>query len=115
MMKKFTAKTTAMTTTILAVTIAAGYSFANNKGFPVDGQNEAFATQQPARYFVKYQAGKESEVRELLRSLKIEMVDALVKQRVLVVSGSQEQMDQLAQSEWIDYTEQEPVRQLYTQ
>ncbi|KFK48138.1 ATPase, partial [Vibrio vulnificus] len=38
-MKKFTAKTTAMTTTILALSIAAGYSFANNKGFPVDGQN----------------------------------------------------------------------------
>ncbi|HAS8093482.1 TPA: ATPase, partial [Vibrio vulnificus] len=73
MMKKFTAKTTAMTTTILALSIAAGYSFANNKGFTVDGQNEAFATQQPARYFVKYQAGKESEVRELLRSLKIEV------------------------------------------
>ena len=114
-MKKFTVKTTAITTATLALSMAAGYSFANNKGFPVDGQNEAFTTQQPARYFVKYQAGKEREVRALLRSLKLEVVDALVKQQVLVVSGSQEQVDKLTQSEWIDYTEQEPVRQLYTQ
>ncbi len=59
--------------------------------------------------------GKEQQVRELLRSYEIEIVDALVKQQVLVVTGEKQQIEQLSHSDLIDYTEPEPTRMLYAQ
>lgn len=69
------------------------------------------AEQQPARYFVKYHEGK-GEVRALLRQHNIEVVDALVKQHVLVVVGEQAEVDKLADHDAVEYTEQEPTRKL---
>lgn len=101
-------------TTITALTFMP-QSHANNAGFPVVDKRVQQAADAPARYFVKYQAGKEQQVRELLRSYEIEIVDALVKQQVLVVTGEKQQIEQLSHSELIDYTEPEPTRMLYAQ
>ncbi|KJR30669.1 ATPase [Vibrio navarrensis] len=101
-------------TTITALTFMP-QSHANNAGFPVVDKRVQQAAAAPARYFVKYHAGKEQQVRELLRSYEIEIVDALVKQQVLVVTGEKQQIEQLGHSELIDYTEPEPTRMLYAQ
>ncbi|WP_329354647.1 ATPase [Vibrio natriegens] len=98
-------------TALLAIGLSSA-SLANNQGFPlVDERSE----QQPARYFVKYHKGKESEVRALLRQHNLEVVDALVKQQVLVVSGEQADVDKLSGNESVEYTEQEPTRKLLSQ
>ncbi|HDM8186539.1 TPA: ATPase [Vibrio harveyi] len=98
-------------TALLAIGLSSS-SLANNQGFPLVDERQDQAEQQPARYFVKYHEGKESEVRALLRQHNIEVVDALVKQRVLVVVGEQAEVDKLVDHDAVEYTEQEPTRKL---
>ncbi|MGP8308725.1 ATPase [Vibrio sp. YIC-376] len=90
-------------------------TLADNQGFPMVDTRPEQVEQQPVRYFVKYHKGKESEVRALLRQSKLEVVDALVKQQVLVVIGSPEDVDKLSTSDAVEYTEQEPTRTLLSQ
>lgn len=90
-------------------------SVAGNSAFPPVDERVAEAERQPSRFFVKYFSGKEAQTRDLIAQHQLEVVDFLPSQQVLVVSGSQEQIDQLSSSEWIDYTEPEPVRSLYSQ
>ncbi|HCH0794719.1 TPA: ATPase [Vibrio parahaemolyticus] len=115
-MKKLTllSVTAGSLTALLAIGMSAT-SLANNQGFPLVDERPTSAEQQPARYFVKYYKGKESEVRALLRHNNLEVVDALVKQQVLVVTGSQEDVDKLSTSDAVEYTEQEPTRKLLSQ
>ncbi|WP_318513043.1 ATPase [Photobacterium leiognathi] len=87
-------------------------SLANNQGFPLVDKRQEQAEQQPARYFVKYHEGKESEVRALLRQHNIEVVDALIKQQVLIIVGEQAEVEKLADHNVVEYTEQEPTRKL---
>ncbi|MDK9764695.1 ATPase [Vibrio sp. D420a] len=87
-------------------------SFANNQGFPLLDKRAEHIAQQPLRYFVKYQKGKESEVIALLRKHDIEVVDVLVDQHVLVVIGEQAEISTLIDNNAIEYTEQEPIRTL---
>lgn len=54
-------------------------------------------------------------MRALLRQHNLEVVDALVKQQVLVVSGEQADVDKLSGNESVEYTEQEPTRKLLSQ
>ncbi|MGR5157163.1 ATPase [Vibrio owensii] len=98
-------------TALLAIGLSSS-SLANNQGFPLVDERQDQAEQQPARYFVKYHEGKESEVRALLRQHNIEVVDALVKQHVLVVVGEQAEVENLADHDAVEYTEQEPTRKL---
>lgn len=91
------------------------YSLANNQGFPLVDKRLEQAEQQPARYFVKYVAGKESEVRALLQQHDIQVVDVLADQSVLIVTGEQSELDKLANYESVEYTEPEPVRRLLSQ
>lgn len=98
-------------TALLAIGLSSS-SLANNQGFPLVDERQDQAEQQPARYFVKYHEGKESEVRALLRQHNIEVVDALVKQHVLVVVGEQAEVDKLVDHDAVEYTEQEPTRKL---
>ncbi len=118
-MKKLTllSVTAGSLTALLAIGMSAtsATSLANNQGFPLVDERPTSAEQQPARYFVKYHKGKESEVRALLRHNNLEVVDALVKQQVLVVTGSQEDVDKLSTSDAVEYTEQEPTRKLLSQ
>lgn len=119
-MKKLTllSVTAGSLTALLAIGMSANSlanSLANNQGFPLVDERPTSAEQQPARYFVKYHKGKESEVRALLRHNNLEVVDALVKQQVLVVTGSQEDVDKLSTSDAVEYTEQEPTRKLLSQ
>ncbi|MCY9875519.1 ATPase [Vibrio natriegens] len=101
-------------TALLAIGLSSA-SLANNLGFPLVDERSEQAEQQPARYFVKYHKGKESEVRALLRQHNLEVVDALVKQQVLVVSGEQADVDKLSGTDSVEYTEQEPTRKLLSQ
>ncbi|MGS6583453.1 ATPase [Vibrio diabolicus] len=101
-------------TALLAIGLSST-SLANNQGFPLVDERSEQAEQQPTRYFVKYHKGKESEVRALLRQHNLKVVDALVKQQVLVVSGEQADVDKLSGNESVEYTEQEPTRKLLSQ
>ncbi|WP_182018817.1 ATPase [Vibrio diabolicus] len=101
-------------TALLAIGLSSS-SLANNQGFPLVDERQDQAEQQPTRYFVKYHKGKESEVRALLRQHNLKVVDALVKQQVLVVSGEQADVDKLSGNESVEYTEQEPTRKLLSQ
>ncbi|NVC94459.1 ATPase [Vibrio natriegens] len=101
-------------TALLAIGLSSA-SLANNQGLPLVDERSEQAEQQPARYFVKYHKGKESEVRALLRQHNLAVVDALVKQQVLVVSGEQADVDKLSGHESVEYTEQEPTRKLLSQ
>ncbi|KJH09783.1 ATPase, partial [Vibrio parahaemolyticus] len=56
-----------------------------------------------------------SEVRALLRHNNLEVVEDLVKQQVLGVTGSQEEVDKLSTSEAVEYTEKEQTRKLLSQ
>ncbi|MCG9620312.1 ATPase [Vibrio diabolicus] len=104
-------------TALLAIGLSSASlaSLANNQGFPLVDERSEQAEQQPTRYFVKYHKGKESEVRALLRQHNLKVVDALVKQQVLVVSGEQADVDKLSGNESVEYTEQEPTRKLLSQ
>ncbi|MEF1230304.1 ATPase, partial [Vibrio fortis] len=64
---------------------------------------------------VKYVEGKESEVRALLQQHDIQVVDVLVDQSVLIVTGDQSELDKLANYESVEYTEPEPMRRLLSQ
>ncbi|MFH4614399.1 ATPase [Vibrio diabolicus] len=101
-------------TALLAIGLSSA-SLANNQGFPLVDERSEQAEQQPTRYVVKYHKGKESEVRALLRQHNLKVVDALVKQQVLVVSGEQADVDKLSGNESVEYTEQEPTRKLLSQ
>ncbi|WP_150140977.1 ATPase [Candidatus Enterovibrio escicola] len=101
-------------TALLAIGLNSS-SLANNQGFPLVDERPEQAEQQPARYFVKYHEGKESEVRSLLSQHNIEVVDALVKQHVLIVVGELAEIEKLADLYVVEYTEQEPTRQLLSQ
>lgn len=90
-------------------------SIAGNSAFPPVDDQMAEAERLPSRFFVKYVVGKEAQTRELLTQHQLEVVDFLPNQQVLVVSGKPEDIEPLASSEWIDYTEPEPVRSLYSQ
>ncbi|WP_038174850.1 MULTISPECIES: hypothetical protein [Vibrio] len=91
------------------------WSYADNPAFPpIDNRTEQ-AKQQPSRFFVKYHSGAEQQTRELLRLHQLEVVETLEKQQVLVVSGREEQINKLSQSELIDYVEPEPIRSFYAQ
>ncbi|MGR5108718.1 hypothetical protein [Vibrio jasicida] len=98
-------------TALLAIGLSSS-SLANNQGFPLVDERQDQAEQQPARYFVKYHEGKEIEVRALLRQHNIEVVDALVKQHVLIVVGEPAEVEKLADQDAVEYTEQEPTRKL---
>lgn len=91
------------------------HSLANNQGFPLVDKRSEQAEQQPTRYFVKYVEGKESEVRALLQQHDIQVVDVLLDQHVLIVTGEQSELDNLAEHESVEYTEPEPVRRLLSQ
>ncbi|WP_318491216.1 ATPase [Photobacterium leiognathi] len=97
--------------TLLALRLSSS-SLANNQGFPLVDKRQEQAEQQPARYFVKYHEGKENEVRALLRKHNIEVVDALIKQHVLVIAGEQAEVEKLADHNAVEYTEQDPTRKL---
>ena len=101
-------------TALLAIGLSSS-SLANNQGFPLVDERQDQAEQQPIRYFVKYHQGRESEVRSLLRYHNIEVVDVLGKQRVLTVIGEKPEIDKLADYDAVEYTEQEPIRQLMYQ
>ncbi|MCG9683431.1 ATPase [Vibrio sp. Isolate23] len=98
---------------LLAATFSTN-AMAGNPAFPPVEKRPAQAAEQP-RFFVKYHEGKEQQARELLRSHDIVVVDVLDNQQVLVVSATQEQIDELNDNELIDYTEPEPIRRLYSQ
>ena len=91
------------------------WSYADNPAFPPIDNRTAQADQQPSRFFVKYHLGAEQQTRELLRRHQLEVVETLEKQQVLVVSGREEQVNKLSQSELIDYVEPEPIRRFYAQ
>lgn len=99
---------------ILAIGMSSS-SLANNQGFPFVDQRQDQAEQQPARYFVKYYRGRESEVRSLLRHHNIQVVEFLGEQRVLTVIGEKSEIDKLSDYDAVEYTEQEPIRQLMYQ
>ena len=105
----------AMGVSALLVLGLSSYSLANNQGFPLVDKRPDQAEQQPTRYFVKYVEGKESEVRALLQQHDIQVVDVLVEQSVLVVTGEQSELDKLANYESVEYTEPEPMRRLLSQ
>lgn len=90
-------------------------SIAGNPAFPPVDERQMEAQAQPTRFFVKYHKGKEQQTRQLLQTLDLAVVDILDNQQVLVVSGSQEQVDKLTDGELIDYVEPEPVRSLFSQ
>ena len=98
-------------TALLAIGLSSS-SLANNQGFLLVDERQDQAEQQPARYFVKYHEGKESEVRVLFRQHNIEVIDALVKQHVLIVVGELAEVEKLADHVAVEYTEQEPTRKL---
>ena len=87
-------------------------SSANNQGFTFVAEHNKQAEQHPKRYFVKYFEGQESEVKELLQQYNIQLVEVLVGQNVLIVSGEQPEVAKLAAHESVEYTEQVPVRKL---
>ncbi|KLN62835.1 hypothetical protein [Vibrio sp. VPAP30] len=91
------------------------WSYADNPAFPPVDERQAEAEAQAPRFFVKYHKGAEQQTRELLQSYQLEVVDTLDSQHVLVVSGSQDQVDKLTSSKFIDYVEPEPIRSLYSQ
>lgn len=102
--------TLSLLTAFLPLSVLAG-----NPAFPPVDERPAQAAAEQPRFFVKYHEGKEQQARELLRSNNIEVVDILDSQQVLVVSATQEQIDQLSSDELIDYVEPEPIRRLYSQ
>ena len=90
------------------------FSVAGNPAFSV-GDEQAHATDQSSRFFVKYHKGSEQQVREILATYQLNIVDMLEDQLVFVVSGEIEAVNAVNDSEHIDYVEPEPTRQLYSQ
>lgn len=90
-------------------------SHADNPAFPPVDERQVEAEAQSTRFFVKYHKGTEQQARELLQSYQLDVVETLDSQQVLVVSGSQQQVDKLTSSQYIDYVEPEPIRSLYSQ
>ncbi len=90
-------------------------TFADNPAFPPIDERPVDITEQPTRFYVKYTQGAEQQVRELLMSHQLEVVEVLDNQRVFVVSGEQEKADSLADSALVEYVEPEPIRKLYSQ
>ncbi|WP_043991847.1 ATPase [Vibrio sp. AND4] len=112
-MKKRTSQAvSAVAPTALLVIGLSSNSLADDYGFAPFGEGSDQAERQPVRYFVKYHQGKESEVKVLLRQYKVEVYDALVKQRVLIVVGEQAEIDRLVEHDLLEYTEQEPINKL---
>ena len=97
----------------LLMSAVATLSHADNPAFPPVDERQAEA--QSTRFFVKYHKGTEQQTRELLQSYQLDVVETLDSQQVLVVSGSQQQVDKLTSSQYIDYVEPEPIRSLYSQ
>ena len=107
-------------TSLVVVTLFASVVFwgevsvAGNPAFSVSDE-QAIATGQPSRFFVKYHKGSEQQVREILASYQLDIVDMLEEQQVFVVSGETDAVNALIGSEVIDYVEPEPKRRLYSQ
>lgn len=90
-------------------------SYADNPAFPPIDERPVDMAEQPTRFYVKYTQGAEQQVRELLMSHQLEVVEVLDNQRVFVVSGEQEKADSLADNALVEYVEPEPTRKLYSQ
>lgn len=88
---------------------------AGNSAFPPLDERVVEAEQKTSRFFVKYYPNKAEQARALLHSHQLEIVETLNKQAVFVVKGSKDKIDQLMNSELIDYIEPEPIRSLYSQ
>ncbi|MFW7523808.1 ATPase [Vibrio ostreicida] len=98
----------------LLITLIPLSSWADNPGFPpVDNRPEQAAEQ--TRFFVKYHQGTEQQVRDLLRSHDIDVVEQLSAQSVLVISAKKESIEKISMDKRVDYVEPEPIRRLYSQ
>ncbi|MCY9871313.1 ATPase [Vibrio barjaei] len=98
-----------------ALVLSMTASYAGNPAFPPIDERLVDMAEQPTRFYVKYTQGAEQQVRELLTSHQLEVVEVLESQRVFVVSGEQEKADSLSNSALVEYVEPEPTRKLYSQ
>ncbi|CAH0539524.1 ATPase [Vibrio marisflavi] len=70
--------------------------------------------ENPTRFYVKYHDGNKQRAVDLVVSQNLTIIDSIEKLQVLVVSGSQSEVERLQESEYVDYVEPEPIRQLYS-
>jgi len=67
------------------------------------------------RYYVKYHEGTESQALSLLGERQVSVVDHMPKRRVILVSSDMKNMAEIATHSFIDYVEEEPKRERYSQ
>lgn len=101
---------------VFAITLAAIYGLGSyaNPAKPLT-PSDTTSENELVRYYVKYHEGTGSQALELLRERQILVVDHMPKRRVILVSSDMKHMGKIAAHSFIDYVEEAPERERYSQ